>query len=290
MIVVATFAWFTRGHYANIRGLDSDVTQASYIEISGDNGENWSSDLNMELGINRNFKEISGDGIQFFKPVYDVVEKPTGGLAPAIIQFEKVDHKDYFYEHVFTFRGNASREIYLAPESYVRSVSDDGSSHIDGAIRVAFIEVDEYNRESLKCIWAPNSNIVYSPDTGSFSDAGPTEGYYYYQTSETPVDVNGSDEALAGNLVKISTADPEALTTWTECGYNEEYKFMWSCRESLPSNAPSLLSLGTSAGAISNEKKLLVRVWLEGYDRECVSELSGQGFTMNFEFDAIKGE
>ena len=30
-------------------------------------------------------------------------------------------------------------------------------------------------------------------------------------------------------------------------------------------------------------------VWLEGYDRECVSQLSGQKFAMEFIFNAEKG-
>ena len=61
---------------------------------------------------------------------------------------------------------------------------------------------------------------------------------------------------------------------------------MWSCGEHLPNNAPSVLSISVPEGEKFGYKRMKIRVWLEGYDRECVSQIGSQKFTMNFQFNA----
>lgn len=290
VILIATFAWFVVGPYARINGLSLDVGEASYIQISGDEGGSWSEDLSFNVGINNKFKELSGNGVTLFAPVYDIVEAGTGELHPAIVAFEEQKDDAKYFEQIFTFRADADYNVYLAPESYVKAASEGQNSYIDGAIRVAFFELDENDNETLKCIWAPNSTVAYSADTHSFTRDGAVEAYYYYQKSATPVDMDSLTEEANPHVVKIPTADPENPDISPVCGYDETYQFMWSCDEDLPDNAPALLSLNRAEGETLANKRLKVKVWLEGYDRECVSLLSGQKFTMKFQFNADKGE
>lgn len=285
VIIVATFAWFYTMPSAPAKDLLADVGKAGYIQISGDEGNNWSEDLNMEIGINKNFKEISGNGSEFFAPVYDVVENVNGGFSTQLVSFTQVDEGQYYYEQIMDFRADTVQEVYLKPESYVKSVDALGNSYIDGAIRVAFFEIDENGNETLTCIWAPNSTVEYSAETNSFNREGTVESYYYYQTSATPVDMS-TPEASNSDVVKISTEE----TDETGCGYNPTYKFMWSNGQQLPENAPFVLTADVLGEDELFYKRLKVKVWLEGHDRECVSLLSGQKFTMKLQFTAQEVE
>lgn len=289
-ILVATFAWFVRGPYGSVQQMDVDVGEASYIQISGDDGEHWSEELEVEIGLNNKFKELSGNGTALFAPVYDVIEKETGGYYTDIVAFEQVTDDEKYFEQIITVRSDSAHDVYLSSESFVKAVSEQ-ESYISGAIRVAFFELDENDNETLKYIWAPNSTIEYSADTNSFIENGNVEPYYYYQIAKKAVDIAALDDSTTDPYVaKIPTADPENPEVSPACGYNEAYQFMWSSGDRLPENTPLLLSFSASEGANLASKRLKVRVWLEGYDRECVSLLNGQKFTMKFQFDADKGE
>lgn len=290
IIVIATLAWFYKGPRALLHSLFVDVGKASYIQISDNNGETWSEELNVEIGVNKNFKEVSGNGIKLFSPVYEVVDQPDGGYATEIVAFEEVTNNTYYYEQEFSFRSDSDYDVYLDPESIV-AADPDREGYIDGAIRVAFIELGENGQETLKCIWAPNSKIEYSPNTNSFTKEGNVEAAYYYQKSGTAVDIQAlEDNEAVSDVEKIPTVNPETPDEIPECGYLPAYKFMWTNGEHFPENAPSLLRFDLAEGETISTKRLKVKVWLEGYDRECVSLLNGQKFTMKFKFIADKGE
>lgn len=284
VIIIATFAWFYTGPSATVNDLIVHVGKATYVQISGDEGNNWSEDLDMEIGINKNFKEISGDGSSFFAPVYEV-QYVNGGFSTQLVSFRKVNENEYYYEQILNFRADTVQNVYLAPESYVTAVDVQGNSYIDGAIRVAFFELDENGNETLKYIWAPNSTVEYSAETNSFTREGSVEPYYYYQRSLTPVDP-GTLEESNSDVAKISTDG----TDEAGCGYNEAYKFMWTSGQNMPVNAPPVLTVDASGEDNHVYKSLRVRVWLEGHDRECVSLLSGQKFTMKLQFTAQEVE
>ena len=284
ILVIATFAWFYNGPESSLDDFPADVRDAAFVQISGDGGENWSEKLTMDLGVNKNFKELSGNGDVLYAPVYDVVKDVDGGFSPQIVAFEQDDINEFYYEQIVDLKSNLNQNVYLAAESYITAVDTD-SEYIDGAIRVAFFEIDEDGNETLSCIWAPNSTVEYSSETNSFTREGSVEPYYYYQKSLTPVDVSQLEESST-DVAKISTEG----TDESGCGYNQENLFMWSNGQNLPENAPPVSTLDVLGEDNLFYKKLKVRVWLEGYDRECVSLLNGQKFTMSLQFVARKGE
>ena len=286
VIIVATLAWFTTGPRAEVDEMALNVSQSSYIKISAENGD-WSGDLDMDVGVNANLKEISGDGTRFFTPVYDVVEKADGGYTSTIIGFEEVEDTSLYFEQTLVFQADADFDLFLAPGSTVTAIPNAADGRIDGAVRIAFFELDNNGNETLKCIWAPNSKVEYVPGTDTFLDNGNVETDYYYQKTLTVVDHDDLQNPAENlNIGWISTADPENPGAVLECGYDETNKFMWSCGDVLPDNAPSMLTITRNPDEMLTTKKMKVRVWLEGYDRECVSRLSGQKFTMSFHFNA----
>ena len=283
VIIIATLAWFYNGKEADADEFVVRVGKATYVQVSGDSGNNWSEDLDLEIGINDNFKEISGDGMILYAPVYEVVQDDiTGRFDTELVSFEQVGEGEYYYEQILDFRADTMQNIYLSHESLV--TAQDGG-YIDGAIRVAFFEIDGNGNETLKFIWAPNSTVEYSVQTDSFNREGKVEPYYCYQTSRVAVDPEALETSNSG-LVKIYTDGTDELG----CGYDPTHRFMWSNGQNLPADAPSILTLDTLGGDDHFCKTMKVKVWLEGHDRECVSLLSGQKFTLKLEFDAQEVE
>lgn len=287
VLIVATFAWFFTKQRGSIDDLTLRVGKATYVQVSGDKGENWSDDLDIEFGVNKNFKEISGNGTVFYAPTYDNIQLDDGSFATKIVKFSQVTDQTKYYEQELEFRSDTMESIYLAPGSSVTAVDEDGNSYIDGAIRVAFFEVDAQGKEILKCIWAPNSQVEYSYEENAFTREGTVEPYYYYQKIPTLVDPEDLPDGVPDEVVqKISTAN----TDENGCGYNSTYKYMWTNGENVPSNSPAILKLDVLGEDEFYYKTIKIRVWIEGYDRECVSLLSGQRFAMKLEFAAQKGE
>ena len=283
-VIIATFAWFYTGPRAEVYDLTVDMGEASYVQISGNGGANWSDNLDVNIGVLDGIKELSGNGTTLYAPVYDTVKNDAGGYSTEIVAFEEVEANEKHYEQIFEFRSDVDQDLYLSPDSYVKAVSDERVGYIDGAIRVGFYEVDANGREFLKCIWAPSSKVEFSAGTDSFKREGTVEPYYYYLKNPTSGDLSSLEDGVTNSSVaKIPTG-------YAHCGYNAEHKFMWSCGEDLPENAPSLLTVSAGSGDDFQYKKMKIKVWLEGYDRECVSQLSGQKFTMKLHFSAERGE
>ena len=285
MLIIATFAWFFKGTKGGSEDIVVHVGEARYIQISGGSGNQWGEDLDIDLNINQYFKEMSGNGTAFYAPVYDVTQNADGGFSTVIKAFEKVESDEYYYEEIIDFRGDAVQNVYLSPESYVISVDSTGNSYIDGAIRVAFFELDQDGNETLKCIWAPNSRVQYSHEDNTFIREGSVEPYYCYQTSVNPVDPStvGSSNS---NIIKLYTTDTDEAF----CGYDPTNHFMWSDGKNLPANAPAMLTVDIPGEEELFYKRMKVRIWLEGHDRECVSLLSGQRFTAKLQFHSQEGE
>lgn len=283
IIIIATLAWFYTGKEADADNFAVRVGKATYVQVSGDSGNNWSEDLDVEIGINKNFKEISGDGRILYAPIYEVEEDGlTGRFDTRLVSFEQVSAEEYYYEQVLDFRADTMQNIYLSPESIVTAV--DGGN-IDGAIRIAFFELDDAGNETLRLIWAPNSTVEYSAQTDSFIREGTVEPYYCYQRSQIAVDPQSLDRSNS-DLVKIYTNDTDEFG----CGYDPTYKFMWTNGENMPSDAPAVLTLNIAGEDGHYHNTMKVKVWLEGHDRECVSLLSGQKFTLKLQFAAQEVE
>lgn len=285
VMVIAAFAWFYSGTRGTAEDMVTQVGKAYYVQIS-DGGGKWEDDLVKPIGINRDFKEISGNGTDFYVPVYDVLgsdadEEGSEGFYTDLVSFEKLSEEKtgYYYEEVLEFRSDIEQQIYLSPLSYVVAPDSDTEDFICGAVRIAFFEIDKDGNETLSCIWAPNSTIEYSTEESLLYTDGNVEEYYCYQ--------NGA----------LSTA--QIPTNGEVSGYYAPYKFMWSNAEpataeeqlydgqNLPEEAPILLSLDTrkeDSADIHYYKTMKVKVWLEGNDRECVKLLNSQKFKIKLEF------
>ena len=151
------------------------------------------------------------------------------------------------------------------------------------------MELDDAGKETLKLIWAPNSNVRYDKEEGSFTRQGSVEPYYYYQKSITYVDTTNLTESNA-HVAVIPTG---GYTNEAGCGYNPNFSFMWTGADwqEMPEGTPYVLTVnGPGADSSLFYKRMIVRVWLEGHDADCVSLLSGQKFRMKLHFTAQEVE
>ena len=288
VIVIATFAWFNYGPRGTNKDIGVRVGRATYIQISAGGSGLWSDDLNVAISLDKKFEEISGDGATLYAPVYgDVEVSPKSNVYEKRLTGFEVVNTDCYFEQTLSFRSDTEQDVFLSTESFVKTWEPREGNRIDGAVRVAFYEVDKDGNETLRYIWAPNSKVEYSYAADSFAGDGMVEPYYYYQKStvfEAPSSLTGSTD----NVAVISTEE----TDEKGCGYSASRKFMWSNGQNLPENAPPTFSFGKNDGGDDGlfYKTIRVVVWLEGHDRECVSRLSGEKFIVKLEFITSEGE
>ncbi len=285
IVIIATFAWFFTGPRGTMEDLVVHIGRATYIQVSDGESGFWTEDLSVPITLVKRFKEVSGNGTTLYSPVYDDVKTGVnGGYRRDLVSFTIADVDSYF-EHTLDFRSDVVQDIYLSPESYAKVWEAKDGHKINGAVRVAFFEVDQKGNETLSYVWAPNSRVEYSADTESFIEEGSVEPYYYYQKStnfENTATLRGS----TSNVTMISTAN----TDENGCGYDETNRYLWSNGEYLPEDAPAVLTVDEKHDDGLYYKKIKVRVWIEGHDRECVSLLSGEKFIVKLEFEKPRGD
>ena len=286
VIIIATFAWFNYGPRGTVKEIGLRVGRATYIQVAEGGSGFWSEDLDLPITLVKRFKEVSGNGTNLFAPVYDDVEIGAGKgvYEKELVEFQ-VAAPDCYFEHILDFRSDVEQKIYLSAASYAKAWEANEGYRIDGAVRIAFFEIDKNGNETLSYIWAPNSKVEYSAETGLFAEDGSVEPYYYYQKSKYVQSI-ASLETSTSNVAVISTAASDE----NGCGYDENHNFLWSNGNNLPEDAPPVLKVDEVGDDGLFYKKVLVRVWLEGYDRECVSLLSGEKFIVKLEFNAQEEE
>ena len=332
MLVIATFAWFYNGPKASANDILVKVGDARYLQIFDPNNPEdplWNNNLVVKIDGANNFKEISGDGVELFTPNYttdyetvavepedkegetpSVSETPKTKLAlrTKLVSFDNIRNFDdpsvwasapadgklpqskYFYQEVLNFRADNNDPVLLTSESFVTAV---GEARIDAALRIGFFELDEDGNETLRLIWAPNSNVRYDKNTGSFYNSNTAEAFYAYQRSDKLSDVI----KIATNQKLRGVADLESRVPLGEG--ETAPKFMWSDEiaiegrdemgQNLPENAPSIFTWGKADENGIFYKNVKVKIWLEGHDEECVSQLIGQKFRIMLKFTIAPG-
>ncbi|MBE7064921.1 MAG: hypothetical protein E7384_03795 [Ruminococcaceae bacterium] len=276
-----TLAWFfiNESSYVDY-GSDISCEAGQSLEISIDGGKSWSGFVSNE-GFKSSTVDITGDGINMYRPVsIDETSNPTGYQPAVAIDENGVGD---FIDIDLMFRTTSKMNVYLNGESYISPTNPTlggnmfgnfSRDYIAGATRVAFIEVtdnvetgaEEYD---LKMIWAPNPKYQLSKSTGgiyTFTVNGSRETYYYtvYEDGEYVKKAYTSDDFatsrfLAGNTgADISNGGESAV----------------------------LFSTNPAAGEF-DYKKMKIRIWFEGTDREASEALAGGKVAAKLKFTGL---
>lgn len=276
-----SLAWFyiNESSYVDY-GSDISCEAGQSLEISNDGGKTWAGFISNE-GFNSSTVDITGDGINMYRPVsIDETSNPSGYQpATAIDENGSGDYIDID----LIFRTTSKMNVYLNGESYISPTNPTlggnmfgnfSRDYIAGATRVAFIEVTEdadtgAEQYELKMIWAPNPKYELSKSTGgvyNFTVNGTRETYYYttyedgeYVKKEFTSDDFATSKFVAGNTgADISNGGESAV----------------------------LFSTNPSAGKF-DYKRLIIRIWFEGTDREASEALAGGKVSAKLKFTGI---
>ena len=289
--VTTTFAWFFINKEIEVDYGSEIVCEAgTSLEISMLEGinqetseEQWSdySGYVKYDGVIPKIEDITGNGKELYRPTAIETNPETGELYPVgLTAANKIDSQGYgdFIELELKLRTTSTMNVYLSGESLVNPITTSDTDrnvfgkfskdYIAGAIRVAILEKDDDGNEELKMIWAPNPKIELIKNSNNTYDLDPDgdiETYYYYKF-----------DSVSGKVIKYQVGSEEYASKLFVLGST-------NTTESMVNNSPVLAELTPSLDEIV-EKRMVVRIWFEGTDREADQALGGGQVKMNLKF------
>lgn len=246
-----TYAWFNLRDRTTINNVEVEIVgDIDYLLLSTD-GLNFESGLDYTNQLsNLNITDVSGDGYTLNKPIGAIGD--TDGLLatnwePAEANVDYIDIpifiKAKFGDKLY-LRMDTS---YVSPYDTTSNISPYGSfsrNYIAGATRVAIFESVD-NLLAGKLFWVPNETYQLTK----------SNGVYTFNANGTPEVVNQYLKNVNGNYTMTNFGDWRPLISST-----------------LAANKPEILNFDTDV------KKVVVRIWLEGTDRESSIALTGGVF------------
>lgn len=289
--VTTTFAWFFINKEIEVEYGSEIICEAGtslelslYEGIDEETSEELWTDYSGYVkydGIAAKIQDITGNGKNLYRPTGIETNPDTGELYPGgLTVASKTDTTGYgdYIELEVKMRSTSNMNVYLSGDSIVEPIHEFDTDKnifgnfskdfIVGAIRVAVLEKAEDGSEELKMLWAPMPKIelIKNPDhTYRLEQDGDIETYYYYKFDEAsgkPIKHEVTSEEYASKLFVIGSTN----TT-----------------ESMVNNSPVLTTLSPSIDEVV-EKRMVIRVWFEGTDREADQALGGGQVSMNLKF------
>ena len=291
-VTVATFAWFLFNDTATLQAQENmEIRAGNSLEIilvddAGNplvdvNNSGWNSSWGTSIDVNtpnRIFPDISGDGKNFYFPQTLFNDEPASMDYDKFIDIgrESKENRDAYYITInVKFRTTTPMDIYLSQESYVSPMAEQTESAdyqndsmfgdfsrdaIAGAVRISFSEKTSSNIE-LKNVWIPNDKyqLIYNEDNRDevvdFIADGERETFKY-------IKVDPSD---ASKMIEYEYTPVDFAMRNVTLGSQQ----LASTTNSFVGESACLLSFNSNElinGAA--EKTLVIRVWIEGTDRE----------------------
>lgn len=284
--VIATTAWFVTSRTASIKTADDGdmvIKAGQQLEISmADGSTDWGSTIEIPVP-NQYLPDITGDGVTFYYPTsLNPDDTPIMDDASTLKDVSDNLNGEYYIELKVKLRTAAATKVYLSNKSsitpkagdQIESETDDLTETVSrdilaGAVRVCFFEE---GNESSRVIWIPNDRfqLTDTENGHGFIKGGAREdsyGYLFPDGDKIGNHVWDASDFMTGKVMVGTTALAQSSTTG--------------------GGAPLLSFEG---GSEMVEKTLVIRVWLEGTDREAVTDLVGGEFSYNFEFVSINKE
>ena len=280
IFLAATYAWFVNNGDVQTSDLNIRIASPNNVQVSLDDGATWEDSTGLNLPPDFAFgREISGNGVNFYVPS----SKRDDGTP--IVFTTALVNTDYL-EFNILFRSEGNAGIFLQDTSYVRpsagitasdllgefvtrpsSSGDFSRDLIASSVRIAFVENDYINetyvpKSTANLVWAPNKNyeILCTNICTANINSTNSQNYKYINAS------NAAEfyEARVNNIKDTLSADYSLLT----------------------GNGDPMIAY-IDADADNGLKKVTVRIWIEGNDRDNVTALTGGVFIMNLNFMGI---
>lgn len=296
-VSVATFAWFLFNDTATLQTKENmQITAGNKLEILlvDDAGNALVNDWASNIGVTtptRVFPDITGDGTNFYFPQSLIDDEPASMDYDEFIDIGQLDAADrnvYYITVNVQFRTTIPMDIYLAEGSYIKAeneVADDENKSILGnfsrdyiaaASRVSFSEKDG-SEITLKNVWIPNDTYQLQYDsanrdnvTGFITDGEREKFKYLTKTGETMSEYEYTPSNYADRMVTLGS---QQLASTTNAVIHES-----ACLLSFDAND---VANGVAV------KTMVIRIWIEGTDREAHMALSEGDMNYKFQFVGI---
>ncbi len=289
--VIATAAWFITSRTASIKtSEDMVITAGQQLEISmTDSSAGWGSTVGVpvpEMAI----PDITGNGVNFYFPTtLDSNDMPIMSDASTFMDVSDNPDGEYYIEYKVSFRTAAQTKVYLSNQSSIIPKDLDSADDLTGtvskdilagAVRVAFLEEVNEGEYVTRAIWIPNDGYQISKTGDGYTfvkDGHREDSYGYLSVGNDQVTSHawGTDDFRTGKVIVGTTALASSAKTDED---GNQISAMTN------GGAPLLTFDG---GTEKTEKTLVIRIWLEGTDREAVTDLVGGQFSYKLDFISI---
>jgi len=290
-----SFAWFIFSDSVSVQSQNSaGVKAGSYMQIAYKKENNtWSTWGDEFVFTTPTMADITGDGVNFAVPY--TLNGQDQPLFP-LLELTSATRSGYYIEYYLKIRTDQEFGLYLSSNSYVKphgsvdANTEDGTNksifgnfsanYIAGAARVSISEVIN-STEYLRQLWIPNElyTLKYIDDVAYFYLSGngtAREEKYGYLVNEFE---QGS--TTRGQLVHKYYTDKDYICKNITVGDS-----LANMEDGLQNNGP-LLTTFTGQG-VYKEKQIVVRMWIEGTDRESNSAFNQGICDFYLEFCGIK--
>lgn len=273
--VSLSYSWFLYQQPNRTRVFDVNVESSYNLKVSSP--VVWGDNVSEEWHRSFTLKPITGDGENFFLPVYEKQEVEEGSGVydnlPSQSKFESIDKEEYsnfMYRLDFTLSVETFVDLYLDfadNKTYIKPGTNNvggkygySPDNVCSAVRLAII-IDG----KTVCIWIPNATTELSITGGERElKEGTVESQYVFRhenDGKAPTSKN-SDIINTNKKPQGSYVDPDTGLVYIWGDISEE-------------NCPKISVLRPGV----NNVNLLV--WLEGTDRECDISMSAGRISAN---------
>ena len=202
------------------------------------------------------------------------------------------------------FRTSAKTGVYLTKDSFIDGVNMDdfyvnpslygdiSRDGIAGAVRVAFLEELADGTEELKNIWIPNDQYQLSytktqdVEQAQFTKTGAREVFEEYTAgTQYPYGYLGVNE-LEQKIVATPFTEEDYYSRLVTVGRENLADPSDDLEAATLNDAKELLTFSGEGGK-AEEKTLLIRIWIEGTDREAEKAHVGGKLHYNFHFVSL---
>ena len=266
VLSTASYAWFTNVSEATASGMSVTAEAPSAVLIrvhTADNSNEFGASVDLSATDDQPVvltPASSVDGKTFYAP--DACEDASGAMAAAanvtsVTGNQTTSGTTYYLEYTLDFKNAGTEEIDLV----MKSITVSGAT-IKGAIRVAVLDAEGnslaiYAGDAVDTGWVqyPIAEDKYAAATGALGAAG----------AATAVGAGATTEY---KLTAVTTGDKESATPII--------------------NIPAEAGTGEDTGI--SEKTLIVRIWIEGQSKFCISNNANTNAAVELKFEAADHE
>lgn len=247
-----TFAWLVSNRTATGTITNIGATAPSDLDIAL-NGGAVEDDHAFELNANTKTSDISGNGVNFYKPLIGAGSTSNVPIFTEVSSIPVPDpataSNDYMISFTVTFSSSAALDVFVSSATFASAVSsiDNSSGELHKATRVAILD----STNAVKAV------IV---------DENHTSTQYVQSTTLSEGNLD---------LTNITTVKSNSITTPTLVEETNSY-------------AAGVIHLGRLTGSDdSYSMTMTFRIWHEGTDAACVTANATNVVNLEFGFSAL---